>query len=433
MKTTTIALALSLIALAFATASPASALGTTYTIGNGEVITSSITGYDDIVLPAGRTAYYAAEIVLSATNSITISGSLRDYAPDTQVRSISLISGKDITIAGNIRAREGLSAANVTANASATGGDGGWGGNISLQWGLLGTFSLASGSYIRAGNGGGGGSVFIVVDNGTAGDVNARGGNGGGGGNISLSGLSYNIQGSLYVGNGGSGGTAAITQDVNATDTLAENWTAVGGTGGAAPSMQRPAIGFCDCGSGGGGGAAIVDRLPGIVSPTCNGDTVSKGGDGGRGGPQGGRGGDAKATGCTGHPGVAGGIGQSGRNGQNGGAGRATAGNGGWGSATGGDGGDATGVGGSGGAGGPGGLGGAGGNGGNGGDGEAHGGDGGSSLCQAGQGGSATSVAGNGGSGGQGGAGAGNGSNGSNGSNINDPGHDGDGNPFCGS
>lgn len=416
----------------------AQALGT-YTIRHGEVLTTSVTA-DTILLLPGTTAFWAADISLMAMTRIDIRGAFLNSA-DGPPGEIRLVSERDIIVSGSILGREGSHRADITTNMSITGEDGEGAANIYIQWGPLGSFTLAEGARIETRLGGHGANVTVLPDEGSPANVTGTGGRGGAGGKITLNGLVGANYGTLVTSVGGYGGWANVSTQPTFSPEPWTNISAVGGPSGPAGSVEGTWFGACmpNCGNhvvnhiGGDGGWASAHineprgrtrEVADSAAPSNGGGTGGSGGTGGNGGtpPPGTRGSDlcgtsfargadgqwggqagqnaeARNDGCiTGN----GGSGCPGGPGGRGGNAEAYAGNGRAGSTTGGNGGWARAFAGPGGTGGSGASTCAGGTGGTGGYAYARGGDGGNGGCWAGKGGTASAAPGTGGYGGPG-------------------------------
>lgn len=248
---------------------------------NGTTLTGSLTARS-ITVPTGATVSYAGNIVLTATQAITVNGRLQSSAPTSgEAFSLQMLAGTFIYVGGSVVSAAGTPGSAATNATSATGTDGGSGGPISFQWGTLSTFTLADGAYVQSGAGGMGGSANVTTSSVSGASLSATGGNGGNGGPITFSGQTAVIQGSLRIGNGARGGDASFwtTPDPTTPPSSAE---ARGGDGGVAGQVALPtgytlaqlhANGQIIGGIGGEGGAATGGNNGElVVASACGGN-----------------------------------------------------------------------------------------------------------------------------------------------------------------
>lgn len=230
---------------------------------------------DEIVVPIGC-CRFDGDLTLRATGSIRVQGSL---APLGRLPwNLTLVAGKDIIILGNVITGPGADAPTVTTVGSTTGEDGQDGGDITLQWGPGGVFTLADGALVRSGVGGAGASVVAGGNGG--GEIS--GGTGGDGGRLRLDGALQVMYGILRVGQGGRGG------DVSLGDAQGE-WVLRGGAGGRSHfetrsplvDLQTLASATIEEATGGAGGAVRSTACVGVEAVGGAGGSGWRGGDGG--------------------------------------------------------------------------------------------------------------------------------------------------------
>lgn len=224
-------------------------------LADGTILLSSITART-ITVPVTAKVTYGADIELIASEATYVYGQLAGAADEgSGVRAYDVtIKGPRIEIYGSIKSASGRD--------SSDGATGGRGGNIALAVPSLGTLTIASGAYIRAGDGGRAATI--------AGMASAVAGDGGAGGQINIQTPAASIAGDLFGGSGGAGGNVRVGGNSSG---------GAGGPGGdiavASPSFLL--TGKAWGGKGGDGGHAVS-------APTSFDNQTAVAGEGGRAG-----------------------------------------------------------------------------------------------------------------------------------------------------
>lgn len=317
---------------------PSTSANADVVLEDGTIVTESISAHT-ITVPVGASVQYAADVSLSATDSIYIRGLLTGAAqPTTLGRAYDLIlsASRSIEVTGAIVAKPGFSGSSATDSTSATGGPGSRGGSVQLTWGNLGSLTLGEGARIESGDGGTGGSATVTAGSASGNAPVAAGGAGGVGGDLQLEGTTWVIYGVLDFGAGGPGGAASATGTSSWPAQEDAGLTATGGDGGSVGTLVLPTgasasvlynAGKLVGGAGGNGGSATaenpLDAPPGCGQPANwnqHASTLGVGGNGCRG---------SNANSYGGNGGCQTGTGSACLVGGNGGPGNAVAGDGG--------------------------------------------------------------------------------------------------------
>ena len=240
-----------------------------YTAVNGATLPSSGT-YSSITIPAGVTVYASSLTKLSATDSITISGTINGDGLGAQ------------TSTGSITTNNGGQTAIVGAQGRGPGGGVGYGGNPSKAYSFL-TFQSSSGAggaltvygatSVAGSTGGAGGAVLVLECDGpiTVGSSAIISMNGSQASPVSGSGPGVGVGG----GGGGSGGLILL-QSTNSLSLASGSVLRANGGNGSAGGVIGSGGGY---GGGGGGGGYIV--LNSFATTDSSTKTVSAGAAGG--------------------------------------------------------------------------------------------------------------------------------------------------------
>ncbi|PKK85330.1 MAG: hypothetical protein CVT48_05905 [Thermoplasmata archaeon HGW-Thermoplasmata-1] len=241
---------------------------------------------NSIYIPAGVTVTALNDLVLNAVEEIIVDGNLVGL----NGAGFTLISGKNLTVNGNVIAGDGSDGAGQLFQ----GGEGTNGGSMTLT-SREGIINIGPDAMVASGTGGKGGNALAYG----IGDYNnsiifeSVGGKAGDAGNLELYAGAVNLDGILSVGNGGAGGDAIA---------LGRGFELVSAVGGPAGRSGALAISDLDNdalltyfeagqivgGNGGAGGSALAigEDLPTIVaddelSATLNRFIGKSGGSGG--------------------------------------------------------------------------------------------------------------------------------------------------------
>lgn len=247
---------------------------------DGTILTESISA-TTITLPVGASVQYAADVTLSATDSIYVRGLLTGAVQPAalgRAYDLMLSAGRSIEVTGAIVAKPGLGGSSATGATSATGGVGSRGGSLQLTWGSLGSLTLAEGARLESGDGGSGGFATVTTGAASGNAPSATGGAGGVGGDLKLQGTTWFMYGILDFGSGGIGGSATATGTSSWPAQDGSSLTATGGEGGPVGTLVLPTgasasvlynAGKLVGGAGGNGGSATAEN-PLDAPPQCS-------------------------------------------------------------------------------------------------------------------------------------------------------------------